>query len=46
MLRSIQKAFEEIKKQDQDTAVTVYTIRKWCKEGQIKCIKTGILQIS
>lgn len=41
MLRSIQKAYEIIKADDPDTAVTLYTIRTWCKEGKIKCLYAG-----
>ena len=31
MLRSIRKAFEIIKEQDNETSITVHTIRIWCK---------------
>ena len=41
MLRSIKKAHEMIKEKDPDTAVTVHTIRSWCKEGKIKSLKAG-----
>jgi len=41
MLRSIKKAFDEIKARDADTAVTVHTIRTWCKQGKIKCLNAG-----
>ena len=41
MLRSIKKAFDIIKAEDAETAVTVHTIRTWCKEGKIKCLTTG-----
>ena len=41
MLRSINKALEIIKAEDSETAVTVHTIRTWCKEGKIKYLKTG-----
>lgn len=34
MLRSIQKTYEIIHNDDPDTAVTLYTIRTWCKEGK------------
>lgn len=30
-----------IKKEDPDTAVTLYTIRHWCKEGKIKYLTVG-----
>ena len=33
MLRSIKKAYEIIKEQDNGTSITVHTIRVWCKEG-------------
>lgn len=41
MLRSIKKALDDVKASDPETAVTIYSIRKWCKEGKIKCIMTG-----
>ncbi len=41
MLRSIQKAYEIIKQDDPDTAVTLYTIRTWCKEGKVKSLNAG-----
>jgi len=41
MLRSIQNAFEMVKAEDPETAITVHTIRTWCKEGKIKCLSAG-----
>ena len=41
MLRSIKKAFDMVKQEDPDTAITVHTIRMWCKEGKIKCLTAG-----
>lgn len=41
MLRSIKKALELVKQDDADTAVTVHTIRMWCKEGKIKSLNAG-----
>ena len=41
MLRSIKKAQEMIRKEDPETAVTVHTIRMWCKNGKIKCLNAG-----
>lgn len=41
MLRSIKKAYENIIKDDPDTAITVHTIRTWCKEGKIKHVMAG-----
>ena len=41
MLRSIKKAHETIIKDDPDTAITVHTIRTWCKEGKIKRVMAG-----
>lgn len=41
MLRSIKKAFDMVRQQDTETAVTVHTIRMWCKEGKIKCLTAG-----
>ncbi len=41
MFRSIKKAFDMVRQQDAETAVTVHTIRMWCKEGKIKCLTAG-----
>ncbi len=41
MLRSIKKVFDMVKQEDPDTAITVHTIRMWCKEGKIKCLTAG-----
>lgn len=41
MLRSIQKAFELIKSEDPETAITAHTIRTWCKEGKVRCLYAG-----
>ena len=41
MLRSIKKAYDIVRQQDDETAVTVHTIRMWCKEGKIKCLTAG-----
>ena len=41
MLRSIKRAQEMIRKEDPETAVTVHTIRMWCKNGKIKCLNAG-----
>ena len=41
MLRSIKKAYDLVRQQDVETAVTVHTIRMWCKEGKIKCLTAG-----
>lgn len=41
MLRSIKKAWDMIKQSDPETAVTVHTIRTWCKEGRVKCLNAG-----
>lgn len=41
MLRSIKKAFDIIKANDPDTAITLHTIRIWCKEGKVKCLTAG-----
>ena len=41
MLRSIKKAFDIIKADDAETAITVHTIRTWCKQGKIKCLTAG-----
>lgn len=41
MLRTINKALDEVKKIDNETAVTAYTIRSWAKEGKIRSISAG-----
>lgn len=41
MLRSIKKAFDLVRQQDAETAITVHTIRMWCKEGKIKYLTAG-----
>lgn len=41
MLRSIKKAYDIIRKEDKDTAITVHTIRTWCKEGKVRCLTAG-----
>ena len=41
MLRSIRKSFEIIKQNDPETAITVHTIRTWCKQGQVKSLSAG-----
>lgn len=35
MLRSIKKAFDIIKAEDEETAITVHTIRTWCKKAKL-----------
>ena len=41
MLRSIKKAYDIIKEQDNKTSITVHTIRIWCKEGKVKSLNAG-----
>lgn len=41
MLRSIRKAYDIIKEQDNATSITIHTIRVWCKEGKVKCLNAG-----
>ncbi|MEG1725763.1 MAG: hypothetical protein RR313_10255 [Anaerovoracaceae bacterium] len=41
MLRSIQKAYDIVKADDEETSITIYTIRIWCKEGKIKSLNAG-----
>lgn len=41
MLRSIKKTFDMVKQNDPETAITVHTIRMWCKEGKIKYLTAG-----
>ena len=45
MLRSIRKAFDVMKQQDNETSVTVHAIRIWCKEGKVKCLNVGTKQL-
>ena len=35
------EAFDIIKAEDAETAITVHTIRTWCKQGKIKCLTAG-----
>ena len=41
MLRSIKKAWDMVKADDPETAITVHTIRTWCREGKIKSLSAG-----
>ena len=41
MLRSVKKAFDMVKQNDPETAITVHTLRMWCKEGKIKYLTAG-----
>ena len=41
MLRSIKQSFDIIKQADPETAITVHTIRTWCKENKIKNLNSG-----
>lgn len=41
MLRSIRKAYDIIKEQDNETSITIHTIRVWSKEGKVKCLNAG-----
>ena len=41
MLRSVQNALDIIKAEDPETAVTLHTIRLWCKEGKVRSIMAG-----
>ena len=41
VLRSIKQAYEIIRQEDPDTAISVYTIRLWCKEKKIKFRTVG-----
>lgn len=41
MLRTINKALDEVRKVDKETAVTAYTIRSWAKDGKIRSISAG-----
>ena len=40
-LRTIKQCYEQIKSQDQYSAITIYCIRKWCKEGFIRYVNSG-----
>lgn len=41
MLRSVQKAFDMIHEEDPGSAVSLYMIRLWCKEGKVKSLNVG-----
>lgn len=41
MLRSIKKAHDLICQEDPETAVTVHTIRTWCKQGKVRFLTVG-----
>jgi hypothetical protein len=41
MLRSINEALDILKKDDAETAVTVYLIRQLCKTEKVKHIESG-----
>ena len=41
MLRTIQGAYLELTKEDKDTPIKPFTIRKWCKEGKIRFLQSG-----
>lgn len=41
MVRTIDKAIEELRKKDPDTPVTAYTLRRWIKSGVIPSVKSG-----
>jgi len=40
-IRTINKAIEEIKKEDAGTALSSSRIRKWIADGTIKTVKSG-----
>lgn len=41
MLRSIKKAHDIIRQSDPDTAITVHTIRTWCKQDKVRYLNAG-----
>ena len=41
MVRTIEKAVEELRKQDPDTPVTAYMLRRWIKTGVLPSVKSG-----
>lgn len=41
MVRTIEKAVEELRKQDPDTPVTAYMLRRWIKSGVLPSVKSG-----
>jgi len=41
MLRTIKGAYEELVKEDPQTPIRPFTIRKWCKEGKIRIVQAG-----
>ena len=38
---ALKKTFDMVKQNDPETAITVHTIRMWCKEGKIKYLTAG-----
>lgn len=41
MLRSIKKAYNYVHQTDPETAITVHTIRVWCKENKVRSLSSG-----
>ena len=41
MLRSVKNAYEMLLREDPDTAITVHTIRMWCKQGKVRYLTAG-----
>lgn len=41
MIRTINGAVAELKKDDPGSAINTYMLRRWIATGKIKCIKSG-----
>lgn len=41
MIRSVTQAYKIIHEEDKESAITMNTIRNWCKEGKIRSFKSG-----
>ena len=41
MIRTVNGAIVELKKEDPGTPVTVTTLRRWIASGDLKCAKSG-----
>ena len=40
-IRTIDKAYDELKKRDPETAISRYLVRQIVKQGKIPCIQAG-----
>lgn len=39
--RTIAQCYKNLKELDDDCAITIYCLRKWCKQGVIRTINVG-----